>query len=89
MASNPNPSKTEALTVVEAPSRVDYSPIIERPPIKWPGGARVALWIAPNIEHYEYLPDFDGVRTPWPRVPIPDVQHIHTATTATASASGA
>ena len=60
--------------MAEAPSRVDYSPIIERPPIRWPGGARVALWIAPNVEHYEYLPDFDGVRTPWPRVPIPDVQ---------------
>ena len=60
--------------MAEAETRVDYSPIIERPAIKWPGGARVALWIAPNIEHYEYLPDFDGVRAPWPRVPIPDVQ---------------
>ena len=60
--------------MAEAPSRVDYSPIIERPPIRWPNGARVALWIAPNVEHYEYLPDFDGVRTPWPRAPIPDVQ---------------
>ena len=60
--------------MAEAATRVDYSPIIERPPIRWPNGARVALWIAPNIEHYEYLPDFDGVRTAWPRVPIPDVQ---------------
>ena len=60
--------------MAEAASRVDYSPIIERPPIRWPGGARVALWIAPNIEHYEYLPEFDGVRTAWPRMPIPDVQ---------------
>ena len=60
--------------MAEAAIRVDYSPIIERPPIRWPNGARVALWIAPNIEHYEYLPDFDGVRTAWPRVPIPDVQ---------------
>ncbi len=56
------------------PYRVDYSPIIERPPLRWPGDARVALWIAPNIEHYEYLPDFDGLRDPWPRVPYPDVQ---------------
>ena len=60
--------------MAEAQSRVDYSPIIERPPIRWPNGARVALWIAPNVEHYEYLPDFDGVRTAWPRMPIPDVQ---------------
>ncbi len=56
------------------PDRVDYSPIIERPAIKWPNGARVALWISPNVEHYEYVPDFDGNRNPWPRTPYPDVQ---------------
>jgi len=56
------------------PDRVTYSPIIDRPPLKWPNDARVALWIAPNIEHYEYLPDYDGLRNPWPRVPYPDVQ---------------
>ena len=56
------------------PNRVAYSPIIERPPIKWPNGARVALWIAPNVEHYEYEPEFDGQRDPWPRMPYPDVQ---------------
>ena len=57
-----------------APDRYDYSPIIDRPAIKWPNGARVAFWIAPNVEHYEYLPEFDGLRDPWPRVPYPDVQ---------------
>ena len=56
------------------PNQVDYSPIIDRPVLKWPNNARVALWIAPNIEHYEYLPDDDGLRNPWPRVPHPDVQ---------------
>ena len=56
------------------PDRVDYSPIIERPAIKWPNGARVAFWVSPNVEHYEYLPDFDGNRNPWPRTPYPDVQ---------------
>ncbi len=55
------------------PDRVDYSPIIERPPIKWPNGARVALWIAPNVEHYEYEPEYDGQRDPWPRMPHPDI----------------
>ena len=55
------------------PDRVDYSPIIDRPIIKWPNGARVALWISPNVEHYEYTPDYDGVRDPWPRTPYPDV----------------
>jgi peptidoglycan/xylan/chitin deacetylase (PgdA/CDA1 family) len=53
---------------------VDYSPIIDRPIIKWPNGARVALWISPNVEHYEYMPDDDAARTPWPRTPFPDVQ---------------
>ena len=55
-------------------NRVSYSPIIDRPAIKWPNGARVALWIAPNVEHYEYMPDYDGQREPWPRTPYPDVQ---------------
>ncbi len=54
--------------------RVVYSPIIDRPPISWPDGARVALWIAPNIEFYEYLPARDGLRNPWPRSPHPDVR---------------
>ena len=56
------------------PDRVDYSPIIDRPIIKWPNDARVALWISPNVEHYEYMPDDDSARTPWPRTRFPDVQ---------------
>ena len=57
------------------PDRVDYSPIIERPAIKWPNNSRIALWVAPNVEHYEYLPDYDGVRDPWPRMVYPDARH--------------
>ena len=40
-----------------APGRFDYAPITERPIIKWPGNARVAFWVAPNMEHFEYLPE--------------------------------
>ena len=29
-----------------------YQPIIDRPSIKWPNGARVAVWVVPNIEHF-------------------------------------
>ncbi|WP_396902036.1 polysaccharide deacetylase family protein [Mycolicibacterium sp.] len=29
-----------------------YSPITERAPIRWPGGARVAVYIGLNIEHF-------------------------------------
>src|SRR5256886_4838184 len=40
-----------------APGRFDYAPITERPVIKWPNGARVAFWVAPNMEFFEYLPE--------------------------------
>jgi hypothetical protein len=40
-----------------APGRFDYAPIIERPVIKWPDNARVAFWVAPNMEFFEYLPE--------------------------------
>jgi len=53
--------------------RLPYSAIVERPPVRWPGGARVAIWVAPNIEHYEYMPRLRGVRDPYPRMPHPDV----------------
>ena len=38
------------------PGRFGYRPITERPKLEWPDGARVAFWVAPNIEHYEYTP---------------------------------
>jgi peptidoglycan/xylan/chitin deacetylase (PgdA/CDA1 family) len=34
--------------------RFDYSPITRRPPLRFPDGARVAVWIVPNIEHFHY-----------------------------------
>ena len=60
--------------MIRALDRVDYSPIIDRPPITWPGGARVAFWVSPNVEHYEYRPAPDGKRDPYPRSPHPDIQ---------------
>lgn len=30
----------------------DYSPLPRRPRIEWPGGARVAVWVGVNVEHY-------------------------------------
>ena len=29
-----------------------YLPIIKRPPLRWPGDARIAFWIVPNIEFF-------------------------------------
>ncbi|WP_234440482.1 hypothetical protein [Streptomyces rimosus] len=31
----------------------DYSPIVEREPIQWPGGARIAFYVGLNVEHYQ------------------------------------
>jgi hypothetical protein len=31
----------------------DYSPIIDRPKLELPNGARVAVWVGLYIEHYE------------------------------------
>lgn len=53
--------------------RLDYSAMPNRIPVQWPGGARLALWVAPNVEHYEYQPALVRVRDPWPRVPHPDI----------------
>lgn len=55
------------------PNRIAYSPIIRRPRLQWPRGARVALWLVPNVEHYEYLPRKGQMCDPWPRTPHPDV----------------
>jgi allantoinase len=35
-----------------AHGRFDYSPIIDRPVLRWPNGARIAVWVIPNIEHF-------------------------------------
>ena len=32
--------------------RFAYSAIVDRPPLRWPNGARVAVWVIPNIEHF-------------------------------------
>ena len=55
------------------PDRFAYLPITERPRLRLPNGARIAVWICPNIEHYEFQPGPVRVRDPWPRVPHPDV----------------
>lgn len=54
------------------PDRYDYLPYPGRPRIEWPGGARVAFWVAPNIEFYELKPPKNPTRGAWAR-PAPDV----------------
>jgi allantoinase len=54
--------------------RAPYSPTRGRPPITWPGGAHIAVWIVPNIEHYEFRPEPNSFYNSYPRVTPPDVQ---------------
>lgn len=54
------------------PNLYDYWPYEGRPKIRWPGGKKLAFWIAPNIEYYEFNPPVNPSRSPWPR-PNPDI----------------
>lgn len=58
--------------MLSTPGHYDYMPWRRRPKITWPNGAQIAVWLAPNIEHYELNPPPNPRRSPWPR-PVPDV----------------
>ncbi|MEM9055601.1 MAG: polysaccharide deacetylase, partial [Pseudomonadota bacterium] len=49
------------------PNLYDYWPYEGRPKITWPGGKKLAFWIAPNIEYYEFQPPHNDKRPGWPR----------------------
>ena len=49
------------------PGFYDHLPWDRRPTIRWPNGARVAFWVAPNIEFYELNPPRNPARAPWAR----------------------
>ncbi|MEM7740563.1 MAG: polysaccharide deacetylase family protein [Pseudomonadota bacterium] len=49
------------------PNLYDYWPYEGRPKIVWPGNKKLAFWIAPNIEFYEFSPPSNPLRKPWPR----------------------
>ncbi len=54
------------------PFNYDYAPYLNRPKIVWPEGKRLAFWVAPNIEFYEYAPPKSAARGVWYR-PEPDI----------------
>src|SRR6476659_6347149 len=54
------------------PERFAYAPLAGRPQLLWPEGRRLAVWVVPNVEHYEFQPGVVNVRNPWPRTPAPD-----------------
>lgn len=47
-----------------------YIPITERPPLKWPNGARIAVWVIPNIEFFALDEKVIPYQTIVPDVPM-------------------
>lgn len=46
------PGVVDAGAIPREHGRFAYSAIVDRPPLRWPNGARVAVWVIPNIEHF-------------------------------------
>jgi allantoinase len=42
------------MTMLPSHDRFDYSPITDRPSFTWPGGRRLAVYVAVAIEHFPY-----------------------------------
>jgi peptidoglycan/xylan/chitin deacetylase (PgdA/CDA1 family) len=55
------------------PDRYDYVSMPRRPRLELPNGNRVAVWVAPNVEFYEYMPPARKFGTAWPRTGAPDI----------------
>ena len=52
--------------MTEDPGYYDYWPYENRPAIRWPNDAKLAFWVAPNIEFYELDPPSNPYRAAWP-----------------------
>jgi hypothetical protein len=55
-----------------------YVPIHRRLPLTWPDGARVALWVNPNVEFFgldDVMPSNLNDRVPREQAKIPDVRN--------------
>jgi allantoinase len=52
--------------------RFPYSAIVDRKPLRWPKGARVAVWVIPNIEHFLFDRPSTSI-TPVTTSLVPDV----------------
>ena len=55
-----------------------YVPITRRPKLTWPDGARVALWVNPNIEFFgldDVMPGNQNERVPREHAKIPNVRN--------------
>ena len=45
-----------------------YSPITKRPPLRWPNGAKLAVWVVPNIEFFPLNEAISGEALPMPNI---------------------
>ena len=55
-----------------------YVPVPGRPKLEWPGGARVALWVNPNIEFFgldDVMPGTVNERVPREHAKVPNVRN--------------
>lgn len=55
-----------------------YVPIHKRPKLEWPGGARVALWVNPNIEYFgldDVMPSNNNERVARDQAKVPNVRN--------------
>ena len=55
--------------VLPTHGRFDYVPITKRPDYSWPGGKRLALWVALNVETFGF-----GLEGPTLGNPLPDAR---------------
>src|SRR5574340_79925 len=55
-----------------------YSPITRRPQLEWPRGARVALWVNPNVEFFgldDVMPSNSNERVSPEHARVPNVRN--------------
>jgi len=53
----------------------DYLPIVDRPPLRLPGGAHLAVWVVVNVEVWDYHAPLPRTVLPYPQgaTIVPDV----------------
>lgn len=83
--SGPVPSYPHSRPFQSVHDRIRYSPIVDRAAPTWPGGPGSAVWVVPNVEHYEYMLPAGAV-DPYPGRRI--LTSARTPTTITATGSG-
>ena len=52
-----------------------YWPLVDRPPIEWPDGKRLAFYVALNIEHFEPGKPSTALFPPTTSLPVDPLNH--------------